>query len=192
MAENESLDLGNPNARRWDAVYDAIRKGQPCEKVAKQVRTKLHQGLRKALKQFAEKGVSLEDLLNHRDSPASLRQFLKKSGGHEYIELFAETALAEKGSDTHQFLEAFVGGVWETISDQIAQNVINSERWSNFVDVEIFLNEVRSQIEPDVQRAAQKLAADPSWMPTCKPDKNGEKTDPTADMLGMSLLGIQK
>ncbi len=83
-----------------------------------------------------------------------------------------------------------MGGVWDTISDQIAQNVVGTERWPSFVDVQIFLNEVRNQIEPDVQRIAEKLALDPSWMPICKPEKNGEKTNPTAEMLSMSLLGI--
>jgi len=27
MAENESLDLGNPGGQRWNQFHDAVRKG---------------------------------------------------------------------------------------------------------------------------------------------------------------------
>ena len=191
MAENESLNLGKRNARRWDAVYDAVRKEQPSEKVAAQISTRLCQALRRALKQLAEKGASLETLLAHRDSPAVLRQLLKQAGGHEYVEVFANTALTERDSGTQELLTAFIDGIWEAVSDQIREAVVGTGRWTNFVDLEIFLNEVQCQIEPDVQHIAQQLAADPSWMPKRKASKSGDKADSTAEMLGMSLLGIQ-
>ncbi len=89
MAENESLDLGNPYAWRWKSVYEAVRKGQSGEQVAKKAGKKLHEGLRKALKQLAEKGTSLETLLANRDSPSALQQFVKRSEGHDYAVLFA-------------------------------------------------------------------------------------------------------
>lgn len=190
MAENESLDLGSAHARRWDVVFDAVRKGESCEKTAEQVNEKLREGLRKALKQFAEYGVPLQTLLDRRNAPADLRQCLRQAKGHPYVVLLMETVLAEPGSTTKQLLGAFVGGVWDTISDQIAQNVVGSERWSNFVDIQIHLNEVRSQIEPEVQRIAEKLAADPAWMPSRKPDRSGDKIDPTAKALSLSLLGV--
>lgn len=192
MAENESLDLGTRHARRWDAVYDAVRKGQPSERVAKQVGKKLCQSLRKAIKQLAERGVSIETLLANRHSPNILRKLLRQSEGHDYVALFSQTAITEKESSPPALLSAFVGGAWEAISDQIAQHVAGKGPWTNFVDLQIFLNEVSAQIEPEVQRISQKLADDPTWMPTCKVDKSGTKSDPTADMMSMSLLGIQK
>ena len=192
MAENESLVLGDPYAWRWKAVSEAVRKGQPAEKVAKRAERKLHEGLRKAPRQLAEKGISLEMLLESKESPRTLQRLLKQSEGHDYLSLFAQTALTKPDCGTQELLQAFVGGIWDTMSDQIAQNVTGSERWPNFVDVQIFLDGVQSKIEPGVQRIAEKLAADPSWMPTCKPERNGDKADSTAEMLGMSLLGIQK
>ncbi len=192
MAENESLVLGDPYAWRWKAVCEAVRKGQPPEDVAKKAEKKLYEGLRKALKQLAEKGISLEMLLDNRESPRTLQRLLKQSEGHGYLSLFAQTARTETDCGTQELLQAFVGGVWDTMSDQIAQNVTGSERWPNFVDVQIFLDGVQGRIEPGAHRIAEKLAANPSWMPTCKPEKNADKTNPTAEMLGLSLLGIQK
>jgi hypothetical protein len=189
MAENESLDLSDPYARRWDAVKDAVRKGQSCEEVSKLVRRALYRGLRSFLKQLAKKGITLQTLLANRDSPAPLRRLLKQSEGHDYVELFAQTALTKNGSTTCELLEAFVSNIWDTISDQIAQQAAPSERWSNFADMHDFLNEV--QIDADVRRIAQKLDKNPSWMPTCKPDRTGSKADPTAEMLVMSLLPIR-
>ncbi len=189
MAENESLVLGDPYAWRWKPVCEAVRKGQPAETIAKKAEKKLHEGLRKALKQLAEKGITLEMLLDSRESPRTLQRLLKQSEGHDYLALFAQTALAQTGGGTKELLHAFVGGIWDTMSDQIAQDVTGDERWPNFVDAQVFLHEVRSLLEPGVQHIAEKLADDPSWMPTCKRESSEDKTDPAAEMLGNSLLG---
>ncbi len=191
MAENESLDIGHPRGQRWAVVCDAVRKGKPADKVAKQVHRKVTQGLRKALKQLAEKGVSLEVLLAHRNSPSSLRELLKRSEGHDYANLFLQAALAEKGRDTEAVLNSFVGGSWDIVSDQIAQAVSGSERWASVADLQRYLDEVRHQVEPNLHQIARRLANDPSSMPTCRPLRGSEKVDATAEMMEMSLLPVQ-
>ena len=103
MAENESLVLGDPYAWRWKAVSEAVRKGQPAEKVAKRAERKLHEGLRKALRQLAEKGISLEMLLESKESPRTLQRLLKQSEGHDYLSLFAQTALTKPDCGTQNF-----------------------------------------------------------------------------------------
>ncbi len=72
MAENESLDLGSQNARRWDEVYNGIRDGTPRAKIAPKVSKKLPAALRKVYRQLAEKGVPFEQLLAARESPGTL------------------------------------------------------------------------------------------------------------------------
>ena len=37
MAENESLDLDDPYWRRWDIVFQSIRKAEPFDKVVERV-----------------------------------------------------------------------------------------------------------------------------------------------------------
>jgi hypothetical protein len=68
MAENESLDLGSSYAKRWDAAFTAVQSGDLGEKVAPKVSKALYGGVRKALKQLQEHGVTLADLVNARDS----------------------------------------------------------------------------------------------------------------------------
>ncbi len=70
MAENESLDLGGPYAKRWDVPFDSIRKGASCKDVARKVEGALYSGLRKTLQQLLKVyGVSLSDMLSQRHSP---------------------------------------------------------------------------------------------------------------------------
>lgn len=90
MAENESLDLGSPYAKRWDVVCDLVRKGASPEKVASKVEDALYKALRKALKQLREKGVTPADLLKSRGCPQVLRQLLRKTQGHDYVRLFID------------------------------------------------------------------------------------------------------
>lgn len=191
MAENESLDIRHSSGQRWAAIIDAVRKGQPPEKVARQVRRKLTQALRKALKQLAEKGAPLATLVANRDSPSSLTALVKQSECHDYAELFRQAALAANRGDAEAVLNSFVGGAWEIVADQIAQIASGSERWANVVDLQAYLDEVRQHAEPDLQRIAKGLAKDPSSMPRCRPRRGEEKVDATAEMMEMSLLPAQ-
>jgi queuosine biosynthesis protein QueC len=59
MAENESLDLGSSGAQRWSLPLTAFQNGEPCEQIAPKYSKSLIGGLRKALKQFQERGVTL-------------------------------------------------------------------------------------------------------------------------------------
>ncbi len=191
VAENESLDLGSHNARRWDEVYNGIRDGTPWEKVAPKVSKKLHDALRKVFKQLAEKGVPFEQLLAARESPGALNQLVKKSGNHPYAVLFRDVCLSESTKEAAEVLKSFVWAAWETVSDQIEHRLASPAGGRSLVDLQIFVNEVNHLIESDVNRLAQKLAEDPTQVPA-RVGKKGSKVDPTTEMLPMSLLGIQK
>ena len=82
MAENESLDLDS--SPRMRLVLDAFRKGASCQEVSRRLENALIGGLRKALKQFQEKGVTLADLLKSRGCPQRIRQLLRQAQGHDY------------------------------------------------------------------------------------------------------------
>jgi len=192
MAENESLDLGNPGAQRWNQVHDAVRKGQPVVDVAKKVKRKLPAALRKAFKEFAEKGVSFEEFLANRHDPGALRGLVRKCQGHEYAHLFFETAAAEAGSDDQQVVAAFLDAIIERVTDQIAQTVAGTPQWPSFPDIRHYLGQVKQEVQPDVQRIADKLGHDPTWKPTASRSNKGEHTDPTKEMMDMSLLGMTK
>jgi hypothetical protein len=189
VAENESLDLGSPNARRWDDVFNGVRNGTPWEKIAPKVSKKLHDALRKVFKQLAKKGVPFEQLLAARESPGALNQLVKATGNHSFAVLFRDVCFSENTKDAAGVLNSFVWGIWETISDQILHRLASAVR--TLVDLQIAVNEVNQLIESDVNRLVQKLAENPAHVPA-RVGKKGSKVDPTTEMLPVSLLGIEK
>jgi hypothetical protein len=94
MAENESLDLAN--SRRWQSAHHSVRQGKSSQEVAGKVERSLYGGLRAAFKEFAKKGVSLKDFLAARRDPHALHELVKKMRGHDYAQLFEETALTPR------------------------------------------------------------------------------------------------
>ncbi len=163
MAENESLNPDDPYGRKWDIVYGAIRKGEPFDKVVQRVRRALYRGPRNALKQFAEYGVTLQMLLENRNSPQALRQFVRKTQGHEYVHLFADVAAASSLCDREGLLQAFVGAIWESVGDRIVLKVVRSDGPMSLNGMRDYLAHVAEQIQPDVDRIARNLASNPSW-----------------------------
>jgi hypothetical protein len=89
MAENESLDLGNPGGQRWNQFHDAVRKGNPPENAAEIVQRKLPAALRKAFKEFVEHGVSFDQLMAARQAQAR---------GISWTNLVANTNSATEGA----------------------------------------------------------------------------------------------
>lgn len=191
MAENESLNLGSQDARRWDEVYNGIRDGTPWDKIAPKVSKKLHEAFRKVFKQLAEKGVPFEQLFAARESPGTLNQLVKNSGNHPYAVLFRDVCMSESSKEAEGVVKSFVWAIWETISDQIEHRLASPEGGRSLVEFQIAVNEVNQLIESDVNRLAQKLAENPAQVPA-RIGKKGSKADPTTEMLPMSLLGIEK
>lgn len=192
MAENESLDLGNPGGQRWRHVHDAVKKQQSPEEVAHKVTRKLPQALRKAIKEFVEAGVTVEQLLENRRDPKAMSQLVRKCQGHDYAHLLAETAAVESSADDRQFFTSFLNSVVERVSDRITHDVAGTSAWPNIAGVRDFFARVQPFIASDVQRIASKLAADPNWSPTVKSKPKGEANNPTKELLGMSLIGMGK
>jgi len=102
MAENESLDLGGAYSKRWDPPFESIRQGASCKDAARKVEGALYSGLRQTLQQLSKDyGVSLQDLLTQRHSPQGLRQLIRKTRGHQYVEFFAASAPATPALQQH-------------------------------------------------------------------------------------------
>ena len=191
MAENESLDLGSSTARRWDEVSEDFRNGTPWEKIAPKITRKLHEALRKVFKRLEQKGVSFEQLLNARGSPEALNELVRNTGNQPYAVLFRDVC-ATAGDNTTEaqgVVNDFLWSVLETITDQIEMRTVAPSR--TFVDLQIGKNEVNQLIEADVNRLSQKLAENPAKVPA-RVGKKGSKSDPTSEMMPMSLLGSQK
>lgn len=186
MAENESLDLGS--SPRMRVVFDAFRNGSSCPEVASKLEKALIGGLRNALKQFREKGVTLADLLKSRDCPQAIRQLLRKVQGHDYARLFAEVAAAS-GPTEKDCVAGWIDGVLDKVTDQICHRVAGSEHYPTAEDVQTFAAVVRDHLHPVVERLVTKLAEDPDSLPRQAPTKGQVPVDATADLMNFSLLG---
>lgn len=188
MAENESLDLGGPYAKRWDVVCDHVRKGASPEQVASMVEVALYKALRNALKQCKEKGVTLADLLKSRDCPQTLRQLLRRTQGHDYVRLFADAA-AVCGPTEMDCVAGWIDAVLDKVTDQICHRVAGSEHHPTMDDIQAFTDEVRDKLTPVVERIVKNLAEDPDWLPKRAPTKGQVPVDATAELMNLSLLG---
>lgn len=192
MAENESLDLGDPGGQRWNQLHDAVRKGASAEDAARIAQRKLPAALRKAFKEFVESGVSFEQFMSARKDAKALDRLVRKCEGHEYAHLFAQTARADLTSGNDELVRSFLGGIFERISDQISNSVAGSSIWPTIPKVTHYLRDVRLHLESDIQRISKKLAKDPTWNPTQRSRKAAEKSDDTQQLLGMSIMGMKK
>jgi len=188
MAENESLDLGGAYAKRWDVPFDSVRKGESCRDVARKVESAMYSGLRKSLKQLQEYGVTLADLLAQRNSRQALRQLIRKTQGHHYVELF-DAAVASSGTSEGECLRGWVDAIFDKVSDQICHRVAGKENWPTFYDVHSFMHDVQQTLEPAVERLVTNFEKDPEWKPKRAASKEQSTADPTAELLGLSLLG---
>lgn len=192
MAENESLDLKSPHAQRWNAVRDAARKGASCQKVGSVTRTKLYEAIRKVRKQFKEYGVSTADFLTARGKPRTLRDLLRKTGGHEFAELLISVLGSNPDATDRDCLKHWLRGVLDKMFSQIGHEVAGSDRFPSLFDTLMFFEEVQDSLEGDIELVATKLAADPECQLRQRTRKGEPKSDPTTDLLPMSLMGGPK
>jgi hypothetical protein len=190
MAENESLDLGSSGAKRWESPFTSIQNRVPCEKIAPKISKALYGGIRKALKQFQEQGVKLAALLNFRHSRQQLHQLVRQTEGHEYAQLF-ESAAHASGPSAQDCLRGWVEAILDKVFDQLCLRVTETDESRSFFELKEVTDEVREIITSDVEHIVSNLATNPDWRPQRKPGKAKAKdaASPTAELLGMSLLG---
>lgn len=190
MAENESLDLGGAYAKRWDAPFDAVRKGATSAEVVRSIEDALNSGLRKALKQLnKDYGVTLSELLKRRHDRAALKQLLKRADGHHYVRVF-EVAAFISGSSEHECLRGWLHAMLDRIFDQICHRVAGQDNWPTFGDVRKFLDEVQLDLQPAVDKLVANFADNPAYLPRRKGPKGEKRVDSTARLLSTSLLRL--
>ncbi|MEX2306159.1 MAG: hypothetical protein WD738_01110 [Pirellulales bacterium] len=189
MAENESLDLQQPGGRRWMHVHDAVRKQKPPEEIAAKIKKRLPRALRKAFKEWGELGVTFKDFLLSRSDDNRLNYFVRQCERHDYAHLFTLTARSYQSANNEQLIRLFLDGILESVFDQITQDVVGREPWSDVATIQAMLERTQRKVSSDVNRIAQKLAADPTWLPTVARRK-AESITETESLLTTSMLGI--
>lgn len=135
VAENESLDLGDAYAERWEVPLHFLRKGGPPKLVAGKAERSLDGEIRKALKQWQERGITLSNVLAARNSPTAMRELVRRSQGHPYLQLLA--AAARVGGDSGQStLEGWIHAILDKFSDQCCFRLAGTGNLQTFEDVQ--------------------------------------------------------
>jgi hypothetical protein len=189
MAENESLDLTSPNARRWNIVKNAARKGESGQQVAELTRTIFLRAIRKVLRQFEEYGVTTADFLDRKGSSTAIKALLRQTKNHPYAELLVSVIDAYPDAPLKDCLQRWGHAILDKVFDQISLDLGGSECFPSFFDTSLFFREVRDELRDDLKKVAVRLAQDPRWKPTVRTKKGRAKIDPTSSQLHVSLIG---
>jgi hypothetical protein len=192
MAENESLDLKSPHAKRWYAVLDAARRGKPSQEVGTITRETLRKAVRKALTQFEKYGVTTVDFLDNRGSLQTLRRLIRQTKGHPYAELLVDVLDSNPAATRTGCLNQWLHGILDRVFDQLSLRLGGSGTFPSFYNTGSFFREVRSEVRGDLERIAINLIDNPYWKPSVGGKKGEPKTDVTVELLSMSLVGGAK
>jgi hypothetical protein len=188
MAENESVDLNTPGARRWNAVRDAAKNGGSCQQVSELTRKTLLKAIRKVLLEFEGSGVTTADFLASRGSPQAMKALIRRTKNHPYAELLFTVIDSNSDTSPAECLQRWGHAILDKVFAQISLDLGGSEIFPSFYETRSFFDEVRA----DLDRLSAKLAADSHWKPVVRAKKGEAKIDPTEYQLPVSLIGGPK
>lgn len=192
MAENESLDLNSPNARRWNVVRDAAQKGGTCQDVGSLTRKTFLKAIRKVVRQFEGYGVTTADFLAGRGSPTAIKGLLRLTKHHPYAELLVTVMDSFPGATPTDCLHRWGHAILDTVFDKIGLTLGGCEVFPSFFDTKSFFRKVRDELQGDLEMVAVKLADNSHWKPVVRTKKGEVKADPTASQMRVSLIGGPK
>ena len=189
MAENEFLDLDDAYGRRWDILFQSIRKNEPSTKwcngfggrcTVDSATPETVRGIRHHIKMLVE----------HRNSRLALRQFARTTLGHDYVH-----SLARLRPRLRTLIQRVCSRLcWSDLGRRWGPDRLQGcdERWASEPQWDAGLpRSGRIAVLPDVDRIARKLAEDPSWKLRMPAGTNDQQADSTPEMLSMSLLRNQ-
>jgi len=189
MAENESLDLNSPYARRWKPALEAALRGESCQKVSSLTRKALLASIKKAMKQFAECGVLVADFLDNRGSHRAIQKLVNRTLNHPFAEQLASVLNSNPYASNTDCVNQWEHAILDRIFDQFEMKLVGGSQFPSFYDADSFLRDVRSELLEDLENVAINIVNDPQWKPSVRSKKGEARSDPTADLLSMSLVG---
>lgn len=188
MAENESLDLRQ--SPRWRNVYRAMADGvMPMDDLEEEFRKALYRTVRESIKQMRCRRVSFAVFLAAVEANAAcLQDLLWQCRSPEFAELLADQAPAN--APTREIIRAALDEMWNRLAVQFEERLVEDGVFSNFPEARAHLEEIRTRLNCDLDRIAEKLAANPNGKLSRKPRKRRCRNDgdDLQDLLGQSLI----
>jgi hypothetical protein len=192
MAENELLDISGVTGKKWRDLIEDARSGQGRDVIGTRAMSAFRLTLKRFLKASEMKGVTLEALLDARDSPGVFRELFSTSGRLDCVRIFIETARAEPGSDRESFLVSFLENMMDRIEDQIVQAASGTAEGRGLNEADRIAKVIRRSISEDIRSLAHRLCDEPSWKPRKHPERASTSIDSTDRLLDVSLLGTRR
>jgi hypothetical protein len=189
MVENESLDLNSPYAWRWNPVLESAIGGEPLEKVSSRAKKALFDSIRNTMEQFVRSGVTISEFLRERHSARNLRKLVNQSLNHKYAELFATVLNSNPNAPNDECVYMWEHAILDTVFDQIKMRACNGDQHASLHDLDRRLRDVRNALCYDLELTAINIVRDPAWRPRVRSKKGEARSDQTASLLSMSLVG---
>lgn len=158
MAENEYLD--STKARRWRAVAEGLRDGCDTEELTERVKNQFYKSLRQIQKEIPQ----FADMLDAVGKPDVLREICNSVVGAADVKDAILEAAFEDTNRTGK-IESFLGRALERVFYDIPQTAAEISDGGNISDHRRRLDGVRVDLGTDLHRMAEKLAANPAWIP---------------------------
>lgn len=192
MAENESLDLRK--ARRWQRMLGAIKEGQSVGQIASLASVCLRKtinALRKPAFGVGPAQVPICDLINAVGDRCAIERIVRRCGCHDFALLFRDSSL--NASTSQGVVENWLSGICEKYCDQMALQIVRPGSQYTFSQERSILEQVQSQLKPDIKLIAQQLVSNPNkTLRRSRAIDVNEKTINTESILKESLLGIKR
>lgn len=187
MAENESLDLRQ--SPRWRKVYRVVADGvMPMDDLEEEFRKALYRTVRESIKQMRDCGVDFAEFLAAVESNADCLQGLVwQCHSPEFAELLADQVPTD--APTREIIRAALDEMWERLAVQFEERLVEDEIFPNFPEARAHLEEIRTRLNCDLDRIAEKLATNPTRIPR-KPPRRRRRNDgdDLQELLGQSLI----
>jgi hypothetical protein len=163
LAENETLDVNV--SPRWQRICRAFRQGETESQMGKRIQENLYRFVGRSIKNIADRGVSLEELLHAATCcPRDLPELLRRCRQHTFARLIEDNA--EESISRQELLLGVMADVWDRLADQFGAEVVgHGQEWTNYEDFHEFLDHIREGLQGDLEQIANRLADNAVWKP---------------------------
>jgi hypothetical protein len=124
LAENETLTVGGSTASRWRGVQQRLSSGEAVSECFCDIEEQFYRGLRGASKQWARRGVTLEQMLTTAmDAPERLAELVRQVRNQDHARLLLDVVRRQRFLLLEELVAAWLRAVWESIRDQLQLDI---------------------------------------------------------------------
>lgn len=179
MAENETITIDGRTASRWRPVRDRISSGESLSDCFADIQDQFYQGLRRACRLMAKRGVPLDCLLTTAlERPEDLETLVRQTRNEDYACLLLEVVRNQSFLSLEHLTPAWLSAVLDSVRDSLQLDLNGHSMDTAF----------NGKIDAMLDRMARLIAQNPSRIPPRPRTAAGRPSDDLGTTLGKSLL----